>query len=163
MIEVIVHYYHFSTAFKKTNDYFIYPYFMVKGHANNGTTEECMRVCSGVSACVLGLYRLFDYNQYEVTYKSGLFEVKLRNHQKITDKYVDRDTCYALNTLLCQLFELQKLYPSQFSKFDMIEIKENYEVYGEQNFKEPIRFKKLKQRRMGLNPYLEESDIEEDW
>ena len=162
MIEVIAHYYHKKTSFKKPSDYFIFPYFMVKGHANNGTSEECIRLCSGVSACVLGMKRLFNYQQYEVTYKTGFFEVRLKQNKDIGDNWVDRDTCYGLNTLLCQLYELFQLYPHQFSKFDMIEVKENKEIYGEQKLNKPIRFRKLKEKRMGLNPYFQESDIEED-
>ena len=132
-----------------SNDFYVYPYFMVKGHANNGTSKECIQVCAGVSACVIGVLRLVNDYQYHVNYKSGLFEIK-SSVQAISDKtYIDMDTNYALNTLLCQLYDLKLMYPNQFSRFEMIEIKENEETNYEEP--KPKPFRKLRKRKhMGL-------------
>ena len=127
---------------------FRYPYFSVKGHANNGTSKECIQVCAGITACVIGIQRLIDYTQYDVKCKSGLFEIE--HGKKVDDTtYIDMDTNYALNTLLCQLYDLRNMYPSQFSKFEMIELKEN-EINGKQSSNiKPKPFRKLKEERLG--------------
>ena len=129
-----------------TNDYFVFPYFSIKGHANNGSKKECIQVCSTISACVIGLTRLIDYTQYSVIEKSGVFEIKSDGR-----KFIDRDTCYALNYLWCILYDLWKMYPNQFSKFEVVERKEIEENYGKDNTK-PKPFRKLKKgsTRMGF-------------
>lgn len=160
MIEVIVEYRQRNIR-NKNNDYFIYPYFLVKGHANNGTSTECIKVCAGVSACVMGLLRLINEQEYSVKYKSGLFEIKLSAGKASDTTYVDEDTNYALNTLLCQLFDLYKNYPSQFSKFEMINVKENENTnYGEKSNnsntktkQRPKPFRELKKERLGFRGY----------
>lgn len=130
MIEVEVHYYNRAVKYHKTNDFFIYTYFRVKGHANNGTSEDCLRVCAGVSACVIGLNRILDREQFDIKYEKGLFEVKLKTGKVNDDTFVDKDSCYGLNTLLCQLYDLNVMYPAQFLKFDMIEEKEIENYYA---------------------------------
>ena len=140
MIEVEVHY-RYKKVHNKNNDYFIYPYFLVKGHANNGSHDECLRVCGGISACIIGIQRLIDTCQYKVTCKSGLFELV---SNKTTSGYIDMDTNYALNTLLCQLYDLRNMYPNQFSRFEMIEIKEKKEEIYEE--RKPKPFRKLKRK-----------------
>lgn len=145
MIEVEVQYRQRCVK-NKNNDYFVYPYFLVRGHANNGTSVECIRVCAGISACVIGIQRLIDYNQYSVKCKSGLFEIILR--KSLNDHtFVDEDTNYALNTLLCQLFDLKNMYPTQFSRFDMIEIKGEVKNHEE---RKPKPFRQLKSERLGV-------------
>lgn len=148
MIEVIVHYYNRAVKCKNKNDYIVYPYFMVKGHANNGaSSQDCQRVCAGVSACVIGITRLIDTSQYSVTLKSGFFEIRtLKTIDK--DVYIDQDTNYALNTLLCQLYDIKQMYPTQFSSFEMIEVKEkNKKVYERKS--KPKPFRELKKARLG--------------
>ena len=153
MIEVLVQYRQRCIK-NKNNDYFVYPYFRVKGHANNGTSMDNIKVCAGVSACVTGVLRLVDTMKYSVKSKSGLFEITLTD-SKVTDKtHIDEDTNYALNTLLCQLYDIFIMYPAQFSKFDMIEIKG--EENGEENKsntkkRKPKPFRKLKQERLGFH------------
>lgn len=141
MIEVVFHYYH-KKVNNKNNDYFIYPYVRIEGHANNGTSKECIQVCAGVSACVMGIQRLLDTTQYNVDVKKGLFEIKMSSLPYNT--YIDTDTNYALNTILCILYDIWKTYPSQFSRFDIIEVKENEEPNGKENYK-PKPFRKLKE------------------
>lgn len=148
MIEVICKYYNRCKKRNSTNDYFVYPYFLVKGHANNGTSKECIQVCAGVSACVTGLLRLIDTTQYSIIFKSGHFEIKVQ--RSIENGYIDEDTNYALNTLLCQLYDLYKTYPNQFSRFDMIEVKENEENYEREPKPKPFRKLKEERKRMGL-------------
>ena len=140
MIEVEVHYRH-KKVHNKNNDYFIYPYFMVKGHANNGTHDDNLRVCGGISACIIGIQRLIDYGQYNVVCQKGLFEISSVKASR-DDCYIDMDTNYALNTLLCQLYDLRNMYPNQFSRFDMIDIKESEENH--ERTKKPKPFRKLK-------------------
>lgn len=147
MIEVVCTYIQRCRKKDNCNDFFVYPYFLVKGHANNGTSKECIQVCAGVSACVTGLLRLLDTTQYKITFKSGLFEIKSNKTLKDEKSYIDLDTCYALNTLLCQLYDLWKMYPNQFSRFKMIEVKEN-ENYERKS--KPKPFRKLKEERLGL-------------
>lgn len=147
MLEVEVHYYH-RVKKHKGNDYFIYPYFLVKGHANNGNRDDNIRVCAGVSTCVIGIMRLLDTSQYSIKYKTGLFEIKA-NCGKIDDEtYIDEDTNYSLNTLLCQLYDLYLMYPNQFSRFNMYEVKENEKTYGRKESPKP--FRKLKEERLGF-------------
>lgn len=147
MIEVKVQYFHRHIKSKKKNDYFIYPYFLVKGHANNGRREDCLRVCAGVSACILGVTRLLDETQYNVTLKSGFFEIKCQKGVS-NNVHIDEDTNYALNTLLCQLFDLKQMYPTQFSCFEMIEVKERkVETYERKS--KPKPFRELKKERLG--------------
>lgn len=147
MIEVEVHYYH-RIKKNKGNDHFIYPYFLVKGHANNGTRDDNLRVCAGISTCVIGIMRLIDNTQYSVKNKSGLFEIKINSGKVTKETYIDEDTNYSLNTLLCQLYDLYLMYPNQFSRFDMYEVKECEEVHGTKE--KPKPFRKLKQERMGF-------------
>ena len=141
MIEVVFHYYKVKTRKRTSNDYFIYPYVCIKGHANNGISKECVQVCAVISACCLGIQRLLDSSQYQLNLKSGMFELKLL---KSIDGYIDMDTNYGLNTMLCILYDLWKTYSSQFSRFDIIEVKENEEPNGKQNYK-PKPFRKLKE------------------
>lgn len=142
MIEVEVHYYQKHTKSKSKNDYFVYPYFLIKGHANNGKTSlECERVCAGISASVMGLLRLIDTTQYKVNVKSGYFEITSMGGQ---NGWIDQDTNYGLNTLLCIIFDLWNTYPHQFKRFEMIEIKENEENYVKP--KRPKPFRKLKEQ-----------------
>ena len=142
MISVEVTYFN-NIGKKKNNDFFIYTSFVVEGHANNGTSSDCEKVCAGVSACVIGVRRLLDTTTYEVTYDKGLFKARLRTKAIPKDQYIEIDSTYALNTLLCQLYDLSMMYPSQFSKFDMVEIKENNE-YVRQNKQKPKPFRKRK-------------------
>lgn len=147
MIEVEVHYYHKVKKYKG-NDYFIYPYFLVRGHANNGNRDDNIRVCGGVSACIIGIIRLIDLSQYNIKCKSGLFEINV-NCGKIDDNsHIDEDTNYALNTLLCQLYDLYLMYPNQFSRFNIYEVKENEKTYGRKESPKP--FRKLKEERLGF-------------
>ena len=147
MIEVKVQYFHRHIR-NKNNDYFVYPYFMVKGHANNGASIECVRVCAGVSACVVGILRLLDSSQYRINIKSGFFEIET---MKSVDNHVfiDEDTNYALNTLLCQLYDLKQSYPTQFSSFEMIEVKEKKVEKYEERKSKPKPFRELKDKRLG--------------
>lgn len=160
MIEVEVHYYRKNTAGTKRNDYYVFPYFLVKGHANNGTMLDSVRVCSGVSACVIGIVRLLDTSQYNITCKSGLFEIK--SLKSIDDSgQIDQDTDYALNTLLCQLFDIRNMYPTYFSRFEIIEVKEKNNYY-ERNEEQPKPFRRLKRERLGLPSNQESVDCEEN-
>ena len=49
--------------------------------------------------------------------------------KKNLKQYLDKASVYALNTLVCQLYELYLEYPTSFKSFDLIDVKENYEDY----------------------------------
>lgn len=144
MISVEVHYYNKPKPNKSKTDFFVYTLFRVIGHANNGTHEDNIKVCAGVTTCVMGIRRLVEDDVYSVKYDKGLFEITLRvNVLKGNGYYVPLDLNYALNTLLCQLYDLWRLYPTQFKKFDMCEVKENEVLYA-RNQTEPKPFRKRK-------------------
>lgn len=139
MIEVKIKYIHKLTPVTK-NDYYIFPSFIVKGHANNGESSlDCVKVCAGITACVVGIKRLLDDSQYDVIYRKGYFEIKAKFG--LRQPHCDMDTCYALNTLWCQLYDIYLMFPSQFKSFEIeeIELKENEKIYAKNTKPKPFK------------------------
>lgn len=120
-IKVEVEYCNVHTGRNKQNDLFIYPLFRVSGHANDGTINS-IKCCAGVTAILSGLQRLVVGGDKDTcVLKRGYFEYRLIN--KHIDIIKDNiDTQYALNVALCQLFNVSKMYPSLFEKFEMKEV-----------------------------------------
>lgn len=111
---------------KTKKDYFIFTDIEVTGHAEHTGYNTNIKVCAGISACCLGIRRLIDDDQFYVEYKSGYYHVW--TNKKIDLKQtLDRDSVHALNTLVCQLYEIYCLYPSAFKSFDLVDIKEKIE------------------------------------
>ena len=111
---------------KNKKDYFIFTDIEVSGHAEHTGHTTNIKVCAGISACYIGIRRLLDDNQFNVEYKSGYYHVW--TNKKIDLKQsLDRDSVYALNTLVCQLYEIYCLYPTAFQSFDLVDIKEKIE------------------------------------
>lgn len=110
---------------KSGKDFFVYTNFEVCGHADasgmNHTTG--IKVCAGVSACCYGIRRLLDEGQFNIEIGKGYFRV-WTDRKKNLKQALDRDSVNALNTLVCQLYELYCEYPLYFSSFDLIDVKE---------------------------------------
>ena len=152
---------------KTKKDYFIFTDIEVKGHADalnlNHTTG--IKVCAGVSACCYGIRRLIDEGQYNITIKKGYFHC-LTDRKKNLKINLDRDSVYALNTLVCQLYELYVLYPETFKSFDLVDIKEiiddeqrkrNDEQWGGC---EPRKPRKRNLQRVGLYSLIKGTHLE---
>ena len=154
MIEVKAEYVNLikETKTNKT-DFFVYTNVEVKGHAEHTGYTNNIKVCAGVSACCYGIMRLIAEYQYRTEIRSGYFHIWLEKTSHF--KLLDKESVYALNTLVCQLFELYKEYPNAFKSFDIVDVKENYD-YEKINTtktsggKHP--FRKGRKNRMGLYP-----------
>ena len=145
---------------KNKKDYFIFTDIEVIGHSDtlnlNHTTT--IKICAGISACCYGIRRLLDDSQFNVEIKSGYFHV-WTNRTHDLKQQLDRDSVYALNTLVCQLYEIYCEYPMAFKTFDLVDIKEkiedeqrNNEQWGE---REP-KSRKRNLQGMGLYSIIKE-------
>lgn len=167
MIEVKCKYANFQS--KAKSDYFIYTDIEVLGHADandmNHTTG--IKVCAGVSACCYGIRRLLNDDQFNVEIRKGYFHV-WTNHKYDLKQTLDRESVYALNTLVCQLYEIYNEYHGAFKSFDLIDVKESYDNYerirksSEQQPSGYVPRRKRKGKRLGLyslneSPYPEEN------
>lgn len=99
------------------DDYFFYYEFEVNGHANNGTTDA-IKCCAGVTAILAGLMRLGNYPD-TLELEKGHFKFVHHGNNR-----VDHNIQYGLNTALCQLYEVSKIYPQFFVPFILDERKE---------------------------------------
>lgn len=159
MVEVKASYANFVKETKNTKtDRFVYFDVEVKGHAEHTGYNTNTRVCAAISACCLGIVRILDRDAYHVDYHKGYFHVYLGT--TITEKnitWLDKESMYALNTLVCQLFEIYNNYPNAFKCFELNDIKEtiNYERTKQNNY---TRGK----RKLGLYSITEKIDFEED-
>lgn len=148
--------YYTNEQSKSGKDYFIYTDIEVMGHADHTGYTTNIKVCAGVSACCYGIRRLIDEGQYTIEVAKGYFHIwtnKVRNLKST----LDRDSVYALNTLVCQLYEIYCQYPTAFKLFELIDVKEKLKNDEQQT---RIR-KKRRTRGMGLysiieNPYPQE-------
>lgn len=120
MIEVRCVYYNAKT---KGDDYFIFTDVEVKGHSENNGYTMNNRICAGISACCFGIKDLINKAQYELEIRSGYFHCTTFKTKDAYNK--DKQSAYALNTLVCQLYSIYKQYPSSFKCFDLIDEKEN--------------------------------------
>ena len=113
---------------KTGKDNFQYCEVEVKGHSLNCDAREHIQVCSAISAVCNGIYRLLNDLDFDYKYGNGYFHIVRKRSCYLKDyNYnfrVDSDSNYALNTILCQLYEIYLQYPKHFTKFDLIELKE---------------------------------------
>lgn len=123
MVQVRCEYY--NVPDKRNNDYFIYTNIEVTGHADalNMSHTTGIKLCAGVSACCYGIRHLVS-NDYNLEIESGHFKV-WTDKKKDLKNALSKESVYALNTLVCQLFELYKEYPNSFTMFDIVEKEKN--------------------------------------
>lgn len=124
MIEVTGKY--INAMGKTKKDYFIFVDLEVKGHAEHTGYTTNTKVCAGISACCYGIRRLIDEGQFFLKIKKGYFHCWTERKKNLKVN-LDRDSVYALNTLICQLYEIYVLYPNAFKSFELIDVKEIYE------------------------------------
>ena len=117
---------------KTKKDYFIFTEVEVSGHASHLDYNLNKIVCAGVSACCVGIRRLIDEGQFNLTIEKGYFHCWTERKHNLKQS-LDRDSVHALNTLICQLYEIYTMYPSAFKSFDLIDIKENIEDERKRN------------------------------
>ena len=154
MIEVKAEYVNLQKITKTyKTDYFVYTNVEVKGHAEHTGYTNNIKVCAGVSACCHGIMRLISEWQFNTKIDNGYFRVWLDRTSQF--KALDKESVYAINTLVCQLFELYKDYPNAFKSFELIDVKENYE-YEKINSSKSIGghhpFRKGRKRKVGIYP-----------
>jgi len=122
MIDVEVHF--IRTTFRNEEVYY-YPFFHVRGHANDGS-YDAMKVCASVTAMVQVIPEMKSiYDRSICELEKGYFLYKNENcyDKRNRDKYCEIDVHYALNTILWQLTYIKKQYPYLFSSFIIKEIK----------------------------------------
>jgi uncharacterized protein YsxB (DUF464 family) len=143
---------------KNGTDYFIYTDIEIIGHSEQaGSYTNNIRLCAGVSACCYGIRRLIDDSQFNIECKSGYYHV-WTNRTKNLKIYLDKASVYALNTLVCQLFELYNQYPSSFKSFELVDVKEKIESYERKQTNKPRKHKK----GMGLLALIEDTYLQEN-
>lgn len=98
----------------------IYTELIVEGHASNGDMDS-IKCCAGVTAVLLGFAKIVSGAHDYVKLDKGCFYYRLWD-----TKCNEKETRYALDLVINQLYEIYKTYPSLFKKFELIEIaKEN--------------------------------------
>lgn len=109
-------------------DYFIFTDIEVSGHADANDMHHTtgIKLCAGISACCYGINRLIDQNQFNVEIKKGYFHI-WTDYKSNLRTQLDRDSVYALNTLVCQLYELYCAYGKYFKSFELVDVKEKIE------------------------------------
>lgn len=158
---------YFNAVGKTKRDYFIYTDIEVSGHANALDMPHTtgIKVCAGISACCYGIRRLLDEEQFNITIRSGYFRV-WTDRRKNLKANLDRDSVFALNTLVCQLYELYCAYPTSFKSFDLVDVKEKIEDErkrsDEQQWsgREPRRSRKRKLQGVGFHTIIEKTHLE---
>ena len=163
MVEVKASYVNLQKVYANGNktDYFVYTDLLVMGHAENTGYTNNIRVCAGISACCTGILRLIADYDYHTEVRSGYFHIWTN---KLDLKSLDKDSVYALNTLVCQLYELSKNNPKAFKSFELVDKAKEYENYGkEKSNKQCERTKRWRERKkVGLDAYFEEGDNQEN-
>ena len=146
---------------KTKRDYFIFINIEVSGHAEHTGYTTNTKVCAGISACCLGIRRLLDDDQFNVEYRSGYYHV-WTNKRIDLKQTLDRDSVHALNTLICQLYEIYILYPTAFKSFDLVDVKEKIEDeerkrnHEEQQWSGHTRPRKGSLQGVGVHPFEKE-------
>lgn len=112
---------------KGRNDYFVFTDIEVEGHATNTGYDNNIKVCAGISAITGGIARLLNSDQYHLEVRKGYYHVYTnRNHD--LKQTLDKDSVYALNTMVCQLYEIYRNNPNAFKTFELIDKgEENHE------------------------------------
>ena len=163
MVEVKASYVNLQKEYKNGNktDYFVYTDLLVVGHAGHTGYTNNIKVCAGISACCTGILRLISDYQFHTEVRSGYFHIWTNKKDLMT---LDKDSVYAINTLVCQLYELSKNFPKAFKSFELIDIAKEYENYGkEKSNKQRERTKRWRElNKVGLDAYLEEGDNQEN-
>ena len=165
MLEVVAKYVNTPHTMKNTKtDYFVYLDVEVKGHAEHTGYVNNTRVCAGVSAVTLGISRLISDDDFHIEHRHGYYHIWTNNCLSNL-KWLDKESVYAINTMVCQLYEIYCNYPNAFSRFDLIDVKELLEneerksnTYGEQ----PTKPKPNIRRRMGLHSIIQKVNLEEN-
>ena len=111
---------------KRKTDYFIYLNVEVKGHANHCGYDVNKLVCAGISACCYGIKRLINEGQFNLEINKGYFRCWTNRLYNLRET-LDKESVYALNTLVCQLYEIYCNYPNAFKSFDLVDVKEKIE------------------------------------
>ena len=158
MIKVLCEY--INEPSKTGNDYFIYTNIEVQGHADKTGYTTNIKVCAGVSACCYGINRLLTEDKFNVVYDKGYFHV-WTDRRKDLKNALDKESVYALNTLVCQLYEIYREYPSAFKKFDLVDVKEKIKNDEQRNEQTRTRTRK-KRNRMGLYSLIEGTHSQEN-
>lgn len=149
---------------KNKRDYFVYTDVEVSGHAEYSDMHHTtgIKLCAGISACCYGIRRLIDEGQFNVEIRKGYFHIWTERRFSLKQA-LDRESVYALNTLVCQLYELYVLYPNYFKKFDLVDVKEKIEDEQKTNERnnewcgrEPKHRKKNLQH-MGIHSLIEKT------
>lgn len=141
---------------KSKKDYFIFTDIEVEGHAEHTGYTTNIRVCAGISACCYGIRRLLNDLQFNFKYRKGYFHVWTDYRENLRST-LDRDSVHALNTLICQLYEIYLLYPSAFKSFDLIDVKEK--IDDERKRKQnngKCEPRSRKRTRVGFYSFIEE-------
>ena len=144
---------------KKKRDYFIYTDVEVMGHADalNMSHTTGIKVCAGVSACCYGIRRLIDEGQFGVEIRKGYFHIWTERTKNLK-QVLDKESVYALNTLVCQLFELYCEYPSYFNTFELNDIKGEMTSEKRNNTSERQHHKRRRNLKgMGLYTIIKET------
>lgn len=163
MVDVRCNY--FNAINKNKDDYFIYTDIEVTGHSDaldmHHTTG--IKVCAGISACCYGIRRLVNDRQFNVVIKKGYFHI-WTNFRYDMQYVLDKETVYALNTLVCQLYELYRAYPNSFKSFNLVDVKEIIE--DEQRKRSDEKWSGHKPRRpkkrVGLYSTIEDTPYQEN-
>ena len=163
MIEVVAKYVNIPHTTKNTKtDYFVYTDVEVKGHAGHTGYVNNTRVCAGISAVTLGINRLVSEEDFHIEWRHGYFHI-YTNKCLTNLKWLDKESVYAINTMVCQLYEIYCNYEKAFSRFDLIDIKELLEdeerksnQLGDEPRKPNIR------KRMGLHSIIQKVNLEEN-
>lgn len=127
MVKVKAEYVNLQKVYKdgRKTDYFVYTNLEVVGHAENTGYTNNIKVCAGISACCNGIKRLVADLQYHLEIRKGYFHIWTEKRTELD--ILDKETAYAINTLVCQLYEIYCDYPRAFKTFDIIDVKENYD------------------------------------
>lgn len=150
MITVVAEY--VNEQSKSGRDYFIFTNIEVIGHAEHTGYDTNIKVCAGVSACCYGINRLVDLEQFGFIAKKGYFHCWSERKRNLKQA-LDKDTVHALNTLVCQLFEIYNLYPKAFKSFDLIDVKEKLK----NDARKEQRTIRKPRKRMGFHSLIEET------
>lgn len=143
---------------KHGTDYFIFTDIEVIGHSDRaGSYTNNIRLCAGVSACCYGIIGILDGERFNVECRSGYFHCSTERRSQLKSA-LDKESVYALNTLIFQLYRLYTLYPNSFSSFDLIDVKEKVE----EDYERRKSFRRKKRKSMDLYSIIKEPHFEEN-
>ena len=157
MIEVKCEYVNLKGS--RNTDYFVFTNIEIVGHVTNTGYDNNIKVCAGISAITNGIARLLNSDQYHVEVRKGYYHV-YTNRMFDLKQTLDRDSVYALNTMVCQLYEIYKNYPNAFKSFDLIDKGENYATKESPKTKCPTTRKR--KHRLDLSCLTEEGSDQEN-